>query len=188
MNTLAYFKILVSFATIASTLGDQFDIPWPWFLGEAFETLGVLCMDIRRFSRLFCLVDMSFFDSLLASILSLLAILLLIFAHYKSTICQCKDKTQYTRLKSRYAAMAVYLLIFVYPLLAKNLVKAFGCHRVYGVTYLREDYSIVCTADGETSNQWRKNAVSINIIRKQSLSSDQLSVQGAEVAPPSKVC
>jgi hypothetical protein len=160
MNTFAYLKILVSFVTIASTLGDQFDVPWPWLLGEAYETLGVLCMDIRRFSRLFCLVDMSFFDSLLASMLSLLAILLLIFAHYKFTIYRCKDKSQYTRLQSRYAAIAVYLLIFAYPLLAKNLVKAFGCDRIYDINYLREDYSIVCAADGETTSEWRKMAVS----------------------------
>ena len=39
---------------------------------------------------------------------------------------------------------AVYLLLFAYPVVAVKVVRAFACHDVEGVRYLRADYSIRC--------------------------------------------
>jgi hypothetical protein len=144
LNVFAYIKILVSFVTVASTLDTQFDVPWPPALVEAYEALGVLCMDLGRFSRLFCLVDLSFFGSLCAQVLLFLVILLAILVHYKLLLHRSEDESEHAHLQSRHAAVAVYFLIFSYPQMAKSLVHAFECHDVYGIAYLREDYRIQC--------------------------------------------
>ena len=40
--------------------------------------------------------------------------------------------------------MAIYLLLFAYPVLSVKIVEAFACHEVEGVQYLRADYNMRC--------------------------------------------
>jgi hypothetical protein len=40
--------------------------------------------------------------------------------------------------------VAIYLLLFAYPVLSVKIVEAFACHEVEGVRYLRADYNMRC--------------------------------------------
>jgi hypothetical protein len=87
-----------------------------------------------------CLFKVSFYDNLIFSTSGLIVALAIIGCAY------------YNRPQSRgfFLQLAVYLLLFAYPLVSAKVVGAFGCHQVSmhdnpeGTWYLRADYAQVC--------------------------------------------
>ena len=93
-------------------------------------------------SGLFCLVSVSFYESLLGATLGLLVIVLLAAAVYRLLPNKRKDVLLAT----------VYFCIFAFPVLSVKIMETFACHTVEGGRFLRADYSLSC--DDSRWKQW----------------------------------
>lgn len=170
----AHLKILISYFTVQSTISVQFGVKWPASFYKMLDVLSFLSLDLSVIGSLTCLVDMSFDRSLYAVTLMLLAVVVAILTSswcLSGAVKQISRETSFhtpggaealtTEVSDWSAALfrksvfvATYVLIFGYPIVASKVVKAFGCHGVNGVLYLRVDYSILCD-----SSEWRAMAV-----------------------------
>jgi hypothetical protein len=92
----------------------------------------LLTFDFATIAGVFCIVDLSFFSSLLCTTLTLLGLAGASFA--ASKLLQ-----RWSQLAKE---VAIYLLLFAFPIVSVKLVQAFACHKVDGVFYLRADYSV----------------------------------------------
>jgi hypothetical protein len=121
-------------------------------------------------------IDVSFYNSLIGSTLTLAVIVALIFVGSRTgvpsratmlsmvrsgrsgssklarTMNEQESSNKYLRRVSIY--VGVYILLFAYPPIASRLVQALGCHSVEGVKYLRVDYTVRCDSD-----EWRNMAI-----------------------------
>jgi hypothetical protein len=100
-----------------------------------------------QFSNHFCLERFSFYDSLLWSILALVAAICVLLLMYKIAVIKHTRSYGGTLpenyyLHRTYALLIVYLLLFAYPVASVKLVKAFSCHEINGVSYLRAAYDV----------------------------------------------
>ena len=93
-------------------------------------------------SGLFCLVSVSFYDSLLGATLGLLVIVLLAAAVYRLLPNKRKDVLLAT----------VYFCIFTFPVVSVKIMETFACHAVEGGSFLRADYALSC--DDSRWSQW----------------------------------
>jgi hypothetical protein len=130
----ANLKILIGFLTIVSTINTQFGVVWPAIFLKALAVLSALTFDLSVLSGVFCLVKVSFFQSLIFSTSSLLFAMGIFYL-----VSLLKPN-----LKTVCIKFAVYLLLFAYPVVSVRCVEAFACHNVDGELYLRADYSVTC--------------------------------------------
>eukprot|EP00935_MAST-01C_sp_MAST-1C-sp1_P001728 g1728.t1 len=155
-GVFSHVKILVSFATVMLTVDRQFGITWPPAFQRALAALSVLSLDFGILGSLLCMVDLSFYANLLCTTLMLVALLMCIFVgylcwrlrHHQATSHHPPDKRStlvgVVKIKQTCLFVAVYLLLFAYPMVSVKVVELFGCHNVEGTYYLRADYSLEC--------------------------------------------
>ena len=84
---------------------------------------------------MFCLVRVSFFTDLVVTTASLMLVL----------VASCAVARAWPRSRRLAIKVAVYVLLFAYPVVSTKIVQAFSCHDVGGTaSYLRADYSVEC--------------------------------------------
>jgi hypothetical protein len=165
MHVGANLKIIVSFITVMSTVSTQFGVPWPpvstallrlvtvppyiisSIIRQEFRgmlaLLGTLSFDVKVMSSLFCLVSVSFYESLLGATLGLLVVVLL------------PNIVVYIWLPNKRKDVllaTVYLCIFTFPVVSVKIMETFACHDVEGERFLRADYALSC--DDSRWGQW----------------------------------
>jgi hypothetical protein len=148
----------VSFATVAITVDSQFGVIWPVPFTISLDILSVLAFDLSAFSSLLCMVKVTFYGDLLVSTIGILIVeLAILFIWPAWQRRNSRDLFGDWRLdeittvaRKQYFAVAVYTLVFLYPVLSVKLLRAFGCHEVNGVHYLKADYSVECS-----SSKWQ---------------------------------
>jgi hypothetical protein len=143
-------KVLVSFVTVATTLEHQFGVVWPASFSQALDDISVLSLNFGVLLGGFCIADISFYQRLLSSTLLLLGAVGAIILRSRLTSVQASAKE--SRAKQG-VFVAIYLLLFAYPVLSVKIVGTFACHDVDGVRYLRADYSVRCD-----SQEWKAMA------------------------------
>jgi hypothetical protein len=126
-------KVAISFMTVAVTLESQFGIVWPSSFAQALDAMSVLSLDFGVLLGGFCVVDIGFYNRLLSSTLMLLITVLAIVVRSRQ-----RDHVK------KGVFVAIYLLLFAYPVLSVKVIEAFACHEIEGVQYLRADYTIEC--------------------------------------------
>eukprot|EP00935_MAST-01C_sp_MAST-1C-sp1_P002767 g2767.t1 len=141
-GVFAHVKILVSFATIMLTVDRQFGVTWPPAFQRALAALSVLSLDFGILGSLLCIVRLSFYANLLCTTLLLVVLLGCVFVTYVFLRLRQPDRAQ--EIKQTCLFVAIYLLLFAYPVVSINVVELFGCHNVEGTYYLRADYSLEC--------------------------------------------
>jgi heme exporter protein D len=116
-GAFTYFKILVAFVTVSSTIDKQFGVLWPKLFQQAIAALQVLTFDIGRFSGMFCIWDFSFYDSLLWQTFGLTFVVIVIFVAHQILQRRLSDENSRAReeLKRLCVFIAVYFLAFSYP-------------------------------------------------------------------------
>ena len=129
-----YMKVLISFVTIVSTLDTQFGVRWPKSFLSALSVCSALSLDLRMLSGLFCMFHVSYFQNLAFSTMGLMVVV----AVAASAACVKPA------LRPVCTKVAIYILLFAYPVVSVKIVAAFGCQKVDGVHYLREDYAVQC--------------------------------------------
>jgi hypothetical protein len=144
-GVFAHVKILVSFVAVMLTVDRQFGITWPAVFQKALAALSVLSLDFGILASMLCVVKISFYNNLLCTTLLLVVLMAGLYL---------ADVTTQHRHQSTYRFIAIYLLLFAYPMVSVKVVELFGCHDVEGVYYLRVDYSIECY-----TSQWNAMAV-----------------------------
>eukprot|EP00935_MAST-01C_sp_MAST-1C-sp1_P001113 g1113.t1 len=149
IKLFSHFKIVfISFVTVMSTVSTQFGVVWPARFARALDGLSLLSLDFGVMAALFCVADLNFYKSLLCSTLALLGVVvaILVFAARVELLCPCRHRGR--RQKKEWwnggVFAAVYVLLFAYPIVSVKVVRAFACHSVEGVFYLRADYSLEC--------------------------------------------
>ena len=134
------------------------------------EVFSVLSFDFSAISGLFCVLRITFYDSLLGSTF-LLAVVVMTVRSVSTVISKAAawrgNSEQAGRVRKLGRVIYVYILLFAYPVLSVRVVQAFACHEVKwaggghertgGVNdqhahfYLRADYSMQCY----TREWWR---------------------------------
>jgi hypothetical protein len=100
--------------------------------------MAVFSLDFGVVTGIFCFFSMDFVTDLVCStFLAALAIPILV-------VGLCSPQGSPRRRSA--VLVGVYLLIFIYPVVAVKVVMAFGCEEVVGVFYLKADYSIECSS------------------------------------------
>jgi hypothetical protein len=143
----ADLKVVVSFVTVATTLDTQYGIVWPPSFAQALDAVSVLSLDFGVLLGGFCIADISFYQRLLSSTLVLLLAAGAIILRSRLMSTQAAAKAQGV-------FVAVYLLLFAYPVLSVKIVEAFACHEIEGVRYLRADYNVRCD-----TQEWKAMAI-----------------------------
>ena len=117
-GAFTYFKILVAFVTVSSTIDTQFGVIWPKLFQQAIAALQVLTFDIGMLSGMFCIWDFSFYDSLLWQTFGLTSVTIAIFvAHQLLRSRLAEDLKARDELKRSCMFIAVYFLAFSYPVI-----------------------------------------------------------------------
>ena len=111
-----YMKVLVSFITIVSTLETQFGVRWPTSFLSALRVLSVLSLDLSMLSGLFCIVRVSYFENLVFTTMGLVAVI----------VVAASAGYAKPALRRACTEVAVYLLIFMYPVVSVKITAAFG--------------------------------------------------------------
>jgi hypothetical protein len=138
------------------------------------EVFSVVSFDFSAISGLFCVLRISFYDSLLGSTFLLAAVVLVV--HTGSLVVSKAaawrgDSEQAARTRKLGRVIYVYTLLFAYPVLSVRVVQAFACHEVKwageeqerGVQeqqshyYLRADYNMACY-----TREWWRMAVYVS--------------------------
>eukprot|EP00935_MAST-01C_sp_MAST-1C-sp1_P002222 g2222.t1 len=88
------------------------------------------------------MVNLSFYANLLCTTLLLVALLGCIFVSYLFLKLRHPKRTH--EIKQTCLFVAIYLLLFAYPVVSIKVVELFGCHDIEGTYYLRADYSLEC--------------------------------------------
>jgi hypothetical protein len=125
----------------------------------------MLSFDLGAITAILCLVQLSFYASLLCTTLLFVAALGTIFLvhcllqkrHQHSLVhlpSHLESIAKASQIRQSCIFVAIYFLTFVYPIVSVKVVEVFGCHVVEGVAYLRADYAIECY-----TNQWTAMAV-----------------------------
>jgi hypothetical protein len=161
-GVFAHMKLLISFTTVVVTVDKQFGIIWPVQFQRALAALSVLSLDIGMLTSMLCAVRLSFYTrystsytmhhtlysywlsfytSLVITTLGLTGAIGCIYIAYRLKTRAIADTA---RLQNSFLFVAIYLLVFAYPVLSVKIVEAFACHIVEGVPWLRVDYSIKC--------------------------------------------
>jgi hypothetical protein len=96
--------------------------------------LGAISFDLKILSCIMCLFPLTFYDNLLWSTLSIF--MLLAIAYGLSFIIVHQRVL---------LLVAVYSVVFVYPVVSVTIMQTYACHEIEGISYLRADYSLVCT-------------------------------------------
>jgi hypothetical protein len=143
----SHLKVVVSFVTVATTLDTQYGVVWPSSFAQALDAMSVLSLDFGVLLGGFCIADISFYQRLISSTLVLLVAAGAIILRSRLMSTQAAAKAQGV-------FVAVYLLLFAYPVLSVKIVEAFACHEVEGVRYLRADYNVRCD-----TQEWRVMAI-----------------------------
>jgi hypothetical protein len=133
-NFFSHGKILISFATIATTLDSQFGIIWPEEFDRLLIALNALAFDLQILSSVFCEYSFSFWYSLGVSTIALTSIIVGIPIAFWLL----------GRKSSDALAFSAYAGIFAFPVMSVKLAEVWMCHVVEGVSYLRADYNIEC--------------------------------------------
>eukprot|EP00935_MAST-01C_sp_MAST-1C-sp1_P000111 g111.t1 len=152
----AHVKILVSFATVLLTVDRQFGLTWPPAFQQALAALSVLSLDFGILGSLLCMVNLSFYANLLCTTLLLVALLGVVYMIHALLQCRHRQATsahppdhpetlaKAAEIRQSALFVAIYLLLFAYPVVSVKVVELFGCHNVEGTYYLRADYSLEC--------------------------------------------
>ena len=96
--------------------------------------LGAISFDLKILSSILCLFPLTFYDNLLWSTMSIFMLLAIayglsfIIVHQRALLL-----------------VAVYSVVFVYPAVSVTIMQTYACHEIEGISYLRADYSLVCT-------------------------------------------
>jgi hypothetical protein len=137
-SVFSYFKVLVSFVTVATTLENQFGVIWPSSFARALETMSVLSLDFTSFVGGLCFFDMSFYQSLLSSTLLLLVAVFVIGARsyvlYRRRcaalalrgIFLVTGDIDVEKIRHDCIFVSIYLLLFAYPVVSVKIVAAFA--------------------------------------------------------------
>jgi hypothetical protein len=146
---LTDLKVVVSFVTVASTLENQFGVVWPSSFAQALDAMSVLSLDFGVLLGGFCIADITFYQRLLSSTLLLLGAVGVIIVRSQLTNGRVAKKSR----AKQGVFVAIYLLLFAYPVLSVKIVEAFACHEVEGERFLRADYRVRCN-----SQEWKAMA------------------------------
>jgi serine/threonine protein kinase len=106
--------------------------------------MSVLSFDFGVMSGLFCIVNMSFYANLLSSTMLLVAVVVAIFVRACFMRRRMINAKRAQKIWQDGLFVAMYVLLFAYPVVSIRVVETFACHEVEGVRYLRADYSIQC--------------------------------------------
>jgi nitrate reductase NapE component len=118
---------------------------------RALEAMAVFSLDIGVILGGFCIFEVSFYNRLLSSTLLLLITLVAIIMGPR--VMASKQPSVQNRRTKRGLFIAIYLLLFLYPVLSVTIVEAFACHEVEGTHYLQADYNVRCD-----SQEWKAMA------------------------------
>jgi hypothetical protein len=138
----ADLKVIVSFITVLTTLENQFGVVWPQSFARALDAMSIFSLDFGAVLGGFCVVEISFYQRLVSSTLLLLVLVATIIVG-----------SRVTNRAEQGIFVAIYLLLFAYPVISVKIVEAFACHEVEGVRYLRVDYSVRCD-----THEWKMMA------------------------------
>ena len=116
---LSHAKIFVSFFAIVGTLKAQFGVRWPPVFLSILAIFSSLSLDLGVLSALFCLVRVSYFQSLIFSTLGLVVALSVLYAVQR---IKAHDRGR----RSLCTKVAVYLLLFAYPSVSVKITKTCG--------------------------------------------------------------
>ena len=112
--------------------------------------MSVLSLDFGVLLGGFCIADITFFQRLLSSTLLLLGAVGVIIL--RSQLTNGRAAAKKSRAKQG-VFVAIYLLLFAYPVLSVKIIEAFACHEVEGERFLRADYRVRCD-----SQEWKAMA------------------------------
>lgn len=117
---------------------------WPKSFLAALGIISAFTFDLSILSGVFCVMRVSFFANLVFATVGLLFVVV---------GCYSLSKLR-PRLRDICAQIAMYLLLFAYPVVSVHIVSVFSCHSVDGTSYLRADYSVGCD-----SAEWHLMAI-----------------------------
>jgi hypothetical protein len=140
----SHLKVVISFMTLLVTLGSQFGVVWPDSFAKALNAMSVLSFDFSIMSGLFCIVNMRFYDNLLSTTMLLAIAVIGVLVRSYVLLRRATDEQRAKEIWQEAIFVAMYILLFAYPVVSVKVVEAFACHEVEGVRYLRADYSARC--------------------------------------------
>lgn len=173
-NFVYKLKILLGFFQVVVTMVLYVEMPWPSVYKSFIVVFNIVNLDYLNWSRLGCVVRISYFTKRLISILlpfgyiALIFLLFLVPKWISKRIVYSRNKhdqnilreeqSRFSRAKRKCIKMILFTLFLVYPMTSANIFKLYDCRTVNDKQYLIADTEILCG-----SNEWFRQAT-LNIL------------------------
>ena len=97
---------------------------WPTNFAKALDAMSLFSFDFDVMAGFMCLVDMSFYQSLLSTTLALVVVVLTVAAY---SVLRSASNPQHAGIFRREGIFfVVYLLLFAYPAVSVKVVETFA--------------------------------------------------------------
>lgn len=136
------FTVISQFAAIT---GDTY----PGVYDDLISVLSFINMDIGFFVSSSCVIRTNFYHRLLLATLSPIVVLLFLRVTYR--IAKKRNESSHRALlavKQKHLSVGLFTAFFIYPFVSFTIFQTFVCDTLdNGVSYLRADYSVSCSAE-----------------------------------------
>ena len=148
-------KVLVSFTQIQTSLIGLEDIPWPPAYTQLWRFISILNFDLIPWSAATCAVAIDYYDQLLISSATPIALFVLslpfpAYMNYRSKSDTSDNEDRRKKHRKRnlmWRRMVVWCFFLVFPTVTRNLLAYFHCKEVGGTSYLVSDFQQVCGSE-----------------------------------------
>jgi len=148
-NFMFKMKIAVGFVQIMSNLMIGLDIAWPNDFKNFLQLFNIINLDFFAGASVACVLKTNYFHKVWFMIggvptsLLVLWIFFLLPQYGRHLGADGREKRKAAR--QRFWSLVMFTLFLVYPTVSSTILRLYQCKEVYGVTYLRSDFSILCS-------------------------------------------
>jgi len=158
---MGLFKILLGFMQIISTMAVNLpEVPWPDSLTVTWSMLGVIAnIDLFEGIAVDCVTSSyTFYDTFLITILYPIFLMVIIVAvtKYRQNHAESTEVAE-TCLDEGWK-VSLFLMFLLYPSISATVLRVWNCRDIEGTSYVRADYTLVCSTPSGTEGEWASYA------------------------------
>jgi len=154
---MGLFKIVLGFMQIISTMAVNLpEVPWPDSLTVTWSMLGVVAnIDLFEGIAVDCVTSTyTFYDTFLITILYPIFLLAIIIAVTKYRQDNAEGAEAAETCLDEGWKVALFLMFLLYPSISATVLKVWNCRDIEGTSYVRADYTLVCSTPSGTDGEW----------------------------------
>lgn len=151
------FKIVLGFIQVCLNLLLGMELAWPASFKAFLRTFNIFNLDFFTGAAIGCVVESSYFlqvwmTSCIPVVLIILLVIIYVIPGYIKSSVSIADKEgakiDRKSTRQKFWSLVMFTLFLFYPTVSTVILRLYQCTEVYGVSYLRLDFSVICDWKG----------------------------------------